>query len=163
MCTVQKHSFLLPRLLLQILCVLLQVCFYFPEIGLSWFMCLVLIIFCAANSSPLHKSWKKWLLLLRLIFSWRCLLKQISLFPSLFPCFLMQIHKTGIKIHPAAACGGFPLDSFLSESSKCEGVEKQPAVRRVSCSSLAGNTAVARSKPDISMVSRVMLLFFLFS
>lgn len=69
----------------------------------------------------------------------------------------MQIHKTGIKIHPAAACGGFPLDSFLSESSKCEGVEKQPAARHVSCTSLAGNTAVVRSKTDISMVSGAML------
>jgi len=69
----------------------------------------------------------------------------------------MQIHQTGIKIHPAAVCGGFPLDSFLSESSKCESVEKQPAVLRVSCSSLAGNTAVTRSKTDISMESRAML------
>lgn len=77
----------------------------------------------------------------------------------------MQIHKTGIKIHPSAVCGGFPLNSFLSESSKCEGVEKQPAVLHVSCSSLEGNTAVARSKTDISMVSRAVrpILFVLFN
>lgn len=68
----------------------------------------------------------------------------------------MQICKTGIKIHPAAVCGGFPLHSFPSESSKCEGVEKQPAVLHVSCSSQAGN-AVPRSQTAISTVSRAML------
>lgn len=84
--------------------------------------------------------------------AWSYLLPPISL-----QCFVMQICKTGIKIHPAAVCGGFPLDSFLSESSKCEGVEKQPAVLHVSCSSGAGNAAVPRSKTAISTVSRAML------
>lgn len=75
----------------------------------------------------------------------------------------MQIHETGIKIHPGAVCGGFPLDSFLSESSKCEGVEKQPAVLHVSCGSRAGNTAAARSRTDSNVLSGAMppILFVL--
>lgn len=91
-----KHS-LLPCLLLQIVCVLQQVCFHFPKPDISWFMCLVLISFSAANSTPLYKGWKKWLFLLCHIF-WRYLLKQISLFPSVLPLFFFFFRCKFIKL-----------------------------------------------------------------
>lgn len=77
--------------------------------------------------------------------------------PSISPSpFSDAIHKTGIKIHPAAVRGGFPLDSFPSESSECEGVEKQPAVLHVSRGS-GRKRCRGEIKTDISTVSGAML------
>lgn len=94
--------------------------------------------------------------------AWSYLLPPDKLPSISLRCFLMQICKTGIKIHPAAVCGGFPLDSFPSESSKCEGVEKQPAVLHVSCSSEQETLPYQDQKLLLARCPGQCCLFFLF-
>lgn len=68
----------------------------------------------------------------------------------------MQICKSGIKIHPAAVCGGFPVTAFRVRAASVK-------VLKAACSApcqlqlRAGNAAVAPSKTAISTVSRAML------
>lgn len=88
----KKHFLLLSHLLLQTLCILMQVSFYSPKTDISWFMYLFLMHFSAAKSSPLHKGGEKWLFLLDLIF-----FLQISFLPSVFDVFWCIFVKLELK------------------------------------------------------------------
>lgn len=146
-----KKHFLLLSLLLQILCILLEVSFYIPKTDIAWFMYLFLMHFSGAKSSPLHKGWKKWLFLFDLI-----LFLQISFLPSVLNVFWCKFVKLELK---------FILLQYvvvsLSTAFRVRAASVKVLKSSLGCSmsavARAGNAAVPRSKTAISTVSRAML------